>query len=394
MPIVDSLFRQCQSYILLHLEEFPASQLSLLPLSIREDLLWQLPVADVCRLEDTSKFTAGLDMDKFWKFSWFEMFCATTSPDSDIFNERFVQEWPEYSRTILYGLVAAITMKSPDPDDTDIAQFRSPRARKNLEVIPFMYGIRKIDADSSYVFPSRYSQESEKSEKDLTLLDVVRCFGRRDGDLPRIFPELEIFFGIKLDHLYIFQNTVYLGVMGVYFNHGARQFETLKAILKEATELEYLFIEGVNGLGEGEHHDLDEWCIYLSTQPTFLSKFRMLKIYSDSDCTVSRQCFNQLVTAYFAAPTDHVQKMAFFGMDIECYDAAYDFHPKIDQRYLGLKFIEFQYSRFISEYEVTPTAITHWLGQDIHETKDDRRFQKNPGSCSFKVKEDIENCTK
>ena len=43
---VESLVQQCQLYILMHVEDFPVSFLSLLPLSVREVLLWRLPIAD------------------------------------------------------------------------------------------------------------------------------------------------------------------------------------------------------------------------------------------------------------------------------------------------------------------------------------------------------------
>ena len=57
--LVESLVYHCQYFIAMHLEEFSVSQLSLLPHYTRKDLLWQLPLADVCQLEDT-KFTEGL----------------------------------------------------------------------------------------------------------------------------------------------------------------------------------------------------------------------------------------------------------------------------------------------------------------------------------------------
>ena len=59
--LVEDLVSQCQHYIAMHSEEFPISHLSLLPVSTRRDILWRLPLADVCQLEDT-EFTQGLDM--------------------------------------------------------------------------------------------------------------------------------------------------------------------------------------------------------------------------------------------------------------------------------------------------------------------------------------------
>ena len=59
-PRVESLIQQCQHYIAMYVDEIPVSHLSLLPLSARRDILWRLPLADVCQLEDTD-FAEGLD---------------------------------------------------------------------------------------------------------------------------------------------------------------------------------------------------------------------------------------------------------------------------------------------------------------------------------------------
>lgn len=61
-----SLQQQCLLHILMHLEQFPASSLALLPLSLRQELLINLPIADVCMLEE-SPFVHGMDMEDFWK---------------------------------------------------------------------------------------------------------------------------------------------------------------------------------------------------------------------------------------------------------------------------------------------------------------------------------------
>ena len=65
--VVESLALLCENYIAKHLEEFPISYLSLLPLSIRKDLLWRLPIADVCLRLENSDFVKGLDMAAYWK---------------------------------------------------------------------------------------------------------------------------------------------------------------------------------------------------------------------------------------------------------------------------------------------------------------------------------------
>ena len=78
----------------MHLEEFPVSYLSLLPLSTRKELLWQLPVADVCLLEGT-KFTEGLVMAAYWKYPLEEAFGVSSWNDKGL--ERYAQEWDNTS---------------------------------------------------------------------------------------------------------------------------------------------------------------------------------------------------------------------------------------------------------------------------------------------------------
>ena len=60
------LHQQCFQYILMHLEQFPIASLALLPLKTRWNLLWNLPLADVCQLEIT-QFASGMCMDKYWQ---------------------------------------------------------------------------------------------------------------------------------------------------------------------------------------------------------------------------------------------------------------------------------------------------------------------------------------
>ena len=56
----------CFSYILFDLELFPVDYLALLPTRMRRKLLFQLPVADICRLQETA-VVEGVDMNLVWK---------------------------------------------------------------------------------------------------------------------------------------------------------------------------------------------------------------------------------------------------------------------------------------------------------------------------------------
>ena len=61
----ETLQQQCMQFILMHLEELPPSYLALLPLSIRKEILYRLPIADVCLLDETP-FVDGLDLKSYW----------------------------------------------------------------------------------------------------------------------------------------------------------------------------------------------------------------------------------------------------------------------------------------------------------------------------------------
>ncbi len=67
MATVKSLQELCFTHITMTLEQFSTDVLCLLPKKFREQLLHNIPVLDVCRLEEDSLFTAGIDMESFWK---------------------------------------------------------------------------------------------------------------------------------------------------------------------------------------------------------------------------------------------------------------------------------------------------------------------------------------
>ena len=101
--LVESLVHQCYHYIAMNLEKFPVSCLSLLPLEIREELLWRLPIADMCLLEDTEYVEGFQDMAAYWKLPCKE-FQGHAPRDVDIIS---YEEWDsvEYAKAILYGQV-------------------------------------------------------------------------------------------------------------------------------------------------------------------------------------------------------------------------------------------------------------------------------------------------
>ena len=68
MACLESLIQQSMfyMYIAMHLDSLPL--VSLLPVSLRQELLWMLPIPDIIKLEKTS-FVSGINMAEYWKLS-------------------------------------------------------------------------------------------------------------------------------------------------------------------------------------------------------------------------------------------------------------------------------------------------------------------------------------
>ena len=84
-----------------------------------------------------------------------------------------------------------------------------------MPVFPLLYAVRKpsdIDEDCgcTLLFPPHYSDNSNKEDKDLTMYEVVNCFSHDKGEFPRIFPEIEIMTGIRLDNAFFLRDAVHV----------------------------------------------------------------------------------------------------------------------------------------------------------------------------------------
>ena len=395
MPVVESLAQQCYTYIMMHLEEFLVrGHLSLLPLSTRKELLYHLPIADVClRLENT-EFTEGIDMAAFWNSVWDHdtVGIAESVHDKEDIKHYVQDKWDdlEYAREAVYGTVASCAMGHVT--DIELRAF-FPAVHPNCEehkdlswgmpVVMFLYTLRTscVHDPCQPPFPPRYKHKTNKSEEDLTMYEVVNCFSHSKGEFPRLFPELELLH-INLDNVYFLRNAVYLGLTGFVFDK--QGFEFLKAVLQVATNLEVLLLGHWGDEDEWEVEFFDKFCASLSTSQAFLSNFRWVKIFCYMDLggkglVVSRKNFNQLITAYFAAPTDHVQKLHIARTKIKCSDVSFERSPMIEQRYRSFKTSDCQ---FVSKYKATPKALSHWLGESISELP---QSDPEPDICFFKV---------
>ena len=104
----------------------------------------------------------------------------------------------------------------------------------------------------------------------------MSCFGKGKGQLPKIFAEIAIFSDANLDYVHFLHEVVYLGTESFPLKEQGLEF--LKAVINKASNLEVLFVDH---WGENDEWlSLDDFCTFLSSQPTFLSKFRWLTIHS------------------------------------------------------------------------------------------------------------------
>ena len=391
---MESLVQQCQNFIAMHLEEFPISRLSLLPYFIRNVLMWQLPLSDVCQLDNTN-FTEGLDMASYWKSPWEGAFFGVTNlwPDYDLLH--YVKEWDstEYAKEMLYGLLTTCAIGNLCKEFVFLLQHCGDQgSRKYVSAISLLYTVREPhhDLQDPYLkFPPRYLHKSSKNEEDLVVPEVMKCFSN-DGVLPKIFPQIEVYNSVGYDYAaivkYYLRNAVYVGVKGHLFT--AQGLKFLKTLIKEATQLEVLILDnwGIQGMQETEF--FNEFIAYLCSYPKFLSNFRLFKILSTMSglgFTVSRENFNKFITTYFTAPTNHMQKLQITQAEIKCSNASFDCSPRVDQRYLAFKTIELDNCQFVSRYKATPQAIAHWLGQGISELPRFDPRPSEPGAHFFKV---------
>ena len=223
-----SLVHQIQLWITMHLEQLPVSQLSLLPLTTRKELLLKLPIADICQLED-KKFVEGIDMREFWgdaKMDFYSFWPAHFSPSHYSWGlgspqpslMEIYSSDTELCRSLLYGGVAQVVLR---PDLI------------NLNVLSFLYCVRKSDGCCQLVFPPRYVQQNKFDSTEDVIEAVVSCFR---GKLPRI---LELYmdgtdYEASPKYAHFVREVEYLRV---WVLDGAKGFDFLNLFLDKAANL-------------------------------------------------------------------------------------------------------------------------------------------------------------
>lgn len=191
--VVPSLFCQCKLYFLMHVEEFSVTFLSLLPVSVREELLWRLPVADVCLLEDTN-FVEDLDMEVYWTLSCGSTLTELLSEDG----ESFFEEWgkTEFAKACFYGQLVRTTVLRGFNEPLLVGIDRNTQVELSggkSRIIPFLYTVRKVlpvdSGANSYrlTYPPRYAKFNVRNSTVGQLIGaMVNCFRCK---LPKVLPK-------------------------------------------------------------------------------------------------------------------------------------------------------------------------------------------------------------
>ena len=390
---VESLVHQCYHYIAMNLEKFPVTYLSLLPLKIREELLWRLPIADMCLLEDTEYVKGFQDMAAYWKHPCEDFQGIAAGGVVDIDFILYEKEWDkiEYAKAVLYGQVVTALIGCLFKDFRFHLPFHDYlNMHDKSTLIPFLYAVRKpLSSDDDLkdkcrlLFPARYYDKSILTSKKGIINAIVDCF---KGELPKILTEIDIHQEkINYEYYELLTNVVCLGMHGDVCESPCLNF--VRQVVQRSTCLEIVFLKGDFYLPEVEPRWVGELVTFLSTQVSFLSRFRLLKIHTHnmSRYSVSQENLNKLIMAYFSAPTTHLQKIVITNTEIYSFDD--DVCPTIDQHYLQFKIIEVKGCRFILNQKPTRRLIAQWLGQDISTLHVENMKDGKKNFCNFKIKE-------
>ena len=362
-----------------HIEKYPVSTLSLLPLYTRERLLQWLSIADICQLEDTT-FVKGISMADIWNFIPLE----DCIDDDDEVNEMQTMEYlvdemgrAQFHKTILYGAVVSGYF--------GLAQgcYVGRSFLLPSQTIKFLYGIRNFtvtDASiyktqryhNSLIFPPRYQDKADIHQIKDIIDATISCFR---GELPKILVNL-LNCCPCYEYIYLLCDIRYLSIVGVRGKEPAcESLIFAHNVVKQATHLEVLSLHGrgyPHGYFESDPLSLDCLCSELSHHPIYWSNMRILEIL---DCcpgySVSLEIFDQLISAYLSAPTNYAQKVTLVGVSV-LSDHEHQ-SLSFDHDYLQFKTIKLVDCQFILKHRATSfkTILASWIGQEINVLQED-----------------------
>ena len=334
--VVQSPSEQCIDHIVTHLEEYPSSYLVLLPLLLCEAILWRLPMADVCRLEET-EFVKGIKTEDYWSSTFLEN-DNYILPDYDWMrtSKYFEEHWQSGSvkRAIVCGSVFGLAFGFCDFNQTGFHVGHS--SDMVLVTLSLMFRVREevwdywneINRKSSGAIPPRYQQYSVCNSKEDLLRAVMECFR---GDLPS-YLYTECLEEAACDNFFYyvpyFKNLRYLELQ--IRKLGPKVQELIIRITREAANLEVL-VPNYDPPCEDEHpiplQSLDGVILELA-QSSFASHMHMLVAFTcfgEPDVDVERGFFTmscdalkKFLKAFLCAPSDHCQLLHLEGTTVAC----------------------------------------------------------------------------
>ena len=414
-----TLQRQSFQYIVMYLEQFPTSSLAQLPLSVRKDLLWSLPIADVCQLEKTS-FISGIEMEAYWNekprvnqdVMYNDIDWPFTSPIQPL--DLPAKEW-------CYGMVAhnilmTSSFLSPGPPKepkliTNISNELLCKLQNSEgdDIVTYLFAFNRVTSESKngsptcdIVFPLRYASYdvniAELTEQNgITIRSVeslqclvnaaVHCFG---GELPKVF---QIGYQPQSDNI-VAGNVVRLTDMASvlvlvddlrYLAYSADpggitsiEVDFVRELVWRAINLEVLILNDDTEYPLTQPPDLhlDDFFTELSTLP-FLSKFCSLVLICRR-FVVSQSVLDEFLRKFLSTPCAHPQTIKLAYVTVENFMLSYfaigarpptspfwDQLKPEDSSYLHLKSIEFVQPRFAVRVPLTG-FVSDWSGQSVH----------------------------
>ena len=388
-----TLQQQCLHHILMHLEEFPANYLALLPLSLRRELLTKLPIADVCLLEE-GPFVQGIDMEDYW---------------SCLINLYWAHPVDKFSaKARCYGEVAAYILHCGglhfqnyrlnfsetdenfcEPGSCENGGSKSFRGMsRTYLLLKFLFAVRQsrelncfeINQNCGYLFPLRYAQYNNSNDHPSTteLVDaVVHCF-RGAPEMVSLHPDYSDTVakweqGIDDEILEFLSELTYVHMEVLRSSH----IDFVLALVKKTTKLQVLKMENKYSIYTMEDSvSLNTFCIDLS-RSSFLTNLRLLEISShhkttgdDAGFVVSQQILEEVLLAFLSALCSHPQEIVFRRITVQDFSGycgvagAVPFLHKLegtDRHYLHLKTVRFEDSTF----RVTPKQVSNWVGEEV-----------------------------
>ena len=323
---VKSLGDQCIQRIVMHLEEFPSNHLSLLPLSLRKEILWSVPIADVCKLEGTG-FVNSIDRKDFWSDTFYEM-DSFASPETYKNIQKYIKEkWnsADLAREVVYGQIFGVGLGFYSIDHTG---FYIDYESDVNSMMSLMYGVRRrrkwcygMVSQFCHEIPPRYQHCVSSCDSLEKFVDAtINCFC---GDLPTYFfvEEIdEITCGDLVKYIPFLRNLRVFGVLSEAF--GPTFQERIVAVVEAAVNLE-AFIVVCIPRDDLAPLSLDWLFLELTKCPSFLSSMHLFNVHGicdpDIECyTVSYETLKTLVEAFLSSSTDHAQAIHLSEVTITC----------------------------------------------------------------------------